>query len=302
MKGRAAIVIVLLGVLGAAGLRYWSSRSVEHAVLLDGGAQALAVDERTGRVFVVGGSVEPGKNTMEVSVLDAASGALLRTVQTPLRTSGARCCQPLNRGGRSRRRRVYVVSSGDDRLLLLDASSGEVRAVIRNAWVSALLPADPAGRMLAVMQGPSFGGVRVLDGRSGAILASFPCPDDSGLTFQNSGVAAYRPLRRLFVRSGAAGAGAGVCIIDPLDGRTLPRLRMGPNTWIIDSLAVDNAQHTYPRIARYDEHRAKQWGGDDAGCAHRAPVAQDAGRPIPVAPGDRLGTRLRPQQQRLPQS
>ena len=239
MKRRVAIVtVLLLAVLGAAGMRYWSSGVVERAVLLEGGAQALAVDERTGRVFVVGGPVEPGKNTMVISVLDATSGTLLRTIQTPLHAFGARCCQPLI-GVDGPASRVYVGSSGDDQLLLLDATSGEVRAIIRDGWVSALLPAGPSGGMLAVTRWRSFGGVRLLGGPGGAVLANFSCPDATGPSFQDSGVVSYRPLRRIFMRSQVPGAYAGVCIIDPLDGRTLPRARIGPSTVTIDSLVVD---------------------------------------------------------------
>ena len=239
MKRRVAIAIVLLlEVLCAAGIRYWSSGSVEGAVLLDGGAQALAVDERTGRVFVVGGSVEPGKNTMVVSVLDAASGALLRTVQTSLRASGARCCWPLiavdEPAGRA-----YLSSSGTDRLLLLDATSGAVRAITPDGWVSALLPAGPAGGMLTVTSWRSFDGILLLGGPGGATKASFRCPDSASMPFQDPGVAAYTPLQRLFARFRSDTAGTGLCIINHLDGSTLRRLRIGPSAATIDSLAVD---------------------------------------------------------------
>ena len=239
MKRRVAIAIVLLlALLGAAGMRYWSFGSVERAVLLDGGAQALGVDERTGRVFVVGGSVEPGKNTMVVSVLDATSGALLRTIQTPLYAFGARCCQPLiavdGPVGL-----VYVASSGDDRLLLLDATSGAVRAIIRDGWVSALLPAGPAGGMLTVTQSRTFAGVRLLGGPGGATKATFGCPDPASMPFQEPGAVAYTPLQRLFARFWSATAGTGLCIIDYRGRSTLGRVRVGPSTATIDFLALD---------------------------------------------------------------
>ena len=253
MKRRVVIAIVLLlAVLSAVGIRYWSFGSVERAVLLDGGAQALAVDERTGRVFVVGGSAEPSKNTMVVSVLDAASGALLRTVQTPLRTSGAGCCWPLiavdGPAGRA-----YLSSSGTDRLLLLDTSSGEVRAIIPDGWVSALLPAGPAGGMLTVTQWRSFDGIRLLGGPGGATKASFPCPDSASRPFQEPGAVTYTPLQRLFARFWSATAGTGICIIDSRDRSTLRRVRIGPSTATIESIAVDErTAHVFVESRDYE--------------------------------------------------
>ncbi len=140
-----------------------TSGAVLNTIVLGHYPIAAAVDERHGRVFFLNTDGEsslhsPGR-TDSVSVLDAASGALLHTT---LVGYGAGALAVDESSGH-----VFVTRSGDDVVNVLDAMSGRVLwsiAVAGSAWAVAV-----GGQALAV-GGDSPGVVRVLNTHTGAVL------------------------------------------------------------------------------------------------------------------------------------
>jgi YVTN family beta-propeller protein len=142
---------------------------------LGGGPSALAVDERTARVFVA------NSNDGTVSALDAHNGTLLRTI-----TIGD---QPTALAVDERRGRAYVVDADAGTLSLLDATGGTLLRTVRvdptpslayplpcalavdeardRVYLSTWGPLVPAHNELTLR---GMGTLYVLDARTGTVL------------------------------------------------------------------------------------------------------------------------------------
>ncbi len=175
----------------------------------------LAVDEATGRVFV--GRIDEDA----VSVLDATSGRLLRTIALPppLPSNaglGTQVACPLIDAARAR---VYVPDPAADAVTTLDARTG---AIVRTVRLAAR-PAGPildaaAGRVFVPYQ--SLSGYAVLDARSGRLVrASAP-----GRGLALAAAALDEGRQRAFV---ADDAGGTVATDDLRTGRTLRTVGVG---------------------------------------------------------------------------
>ncbi len=138
---------------------------------------AVAVDERTGHVFVTSNTIPaggPGGRTGQVDMLDARSGALLRTAQVGV--------LPYAIAADARSGRVFVANSGSDSVSVLDARSGRVLRTVAVGRDPAAITVDArAGRVVVANLNGSFplvpqqdllgpGSVSVLDARDGAVV------------------------------------------------------------------------------------------------------------------------------------
>jgi YVTN family beta-propeller protein len=131
---------------------------------------ALSVDEAAGRVFTLNSArIDPAvpyaaSASTSVSVLDARSGALLRTV-----VPGA---LPSALAVDERSGHVFVTNSGDDTVSVLDARSGVMlRRVGLDGVPQALAVDAPAQRVFVGTNGPP-GRLLVLDSWTGRRLHS----------------------------------------------------------------------------------------------------------------------------------
>ncbi len=144
-----------------------------RTILAGGNPQAVAVDARSGRVFVangLGSGVVPNTDG-SVNVLDATTGALRSTVPLDLPTYAVAVDE---RAGR-----VFVdVENDADRsnnVRVLDATTGRPRQSIDGAGGETLVTDPTAGRVLAVdsttfILTGSYVGLTVLDSRSGRVV------------------------------------------------------------------------------------------------------------------------------------
>ena len=248
MKRRRIVAVVLVALGVAVGtVRYEDGSPVEHMVSVPGYPEHMALDEQTGRLFVTLAPTSMGSLTESLGVLDSSNGTLLRTLQTPLRAAGEGCCDlPVTVDPETNR--VFVSSTGDPRLLMLDAHHGDVQAIVSNdsPIPDGLLLSRNHRRVMIVRTQAPFSGVRVLDASSGRVARSVACPGAGNIFTQlgigaGSGVVEYPPLERLFIGSNIYPlVGSGVCVIDPLRGRALPRVRIGSGDTLIDALALDD--------------------------------------------------------------
>jgi len=125
-------------------------------------ALAPVLDERTSRLFIV------NQQSSTLDVLDAASGALVRT--TPLPGHGLSASAPPvvdEKTGRV----FFAGASSPGVVAVLDAHDGSLlRAVPVAAYPQSLGVDAGAGRVLAASQGIGGPSLSVLDARSGAVL------------------------------------------------------------------------------------------------------------------------------------
>ncbi len=205
---------------------------------------AIAVDERTRRAFVV----DEGRDAVNghagargsVSVLDAATGAVLRTTAVGV---GANAVAVDEQAGR-----VFVVNTSDGSVSVLDAATGAVLrtttvgangqapiAVVADAWI---------GRVLVPTSDGMRGALVVLDSRTGAVMQTL---EGYGPRIR---VAVDARDGRAFIGDTVVRAGQGssaqISIVDPLRGVTRRTITLPaasdaasvfPDT--ISSLAVD---------------------------------------------------------------
>jgi len=211
--------------------RYAPRSPLLRTVPLGGDPSAIAVDIRHRRVFVVnqgnfttGNGVVSGRGS--VSVLDAATGRLLRTVSLGtnsylsggaalgIRTAGS----PVGIDGRTNR--LFVETSDGDnhidsyRVHMLDATTGAVLRIIRAA--GALVVDEALGRVY-------LGGGTILDARTGAIVDVFR---------GGSAFAVASSLGRLYVGD----YNGNVTILAATTGKTLSVIHVGDAVF---NLAVD---------------------------------------------------------------
>jgi len=185
-----------------------------------------AVAEQAGRVFVASAGTD-GQGT-DVSVLDAHSGTVLRTVRV-----GA---DPHSVAVDERRGRVLVGTYTG--IAILDAGTGGmVRSASLGSPVDAVAVNQRTGRVFVALASvgrvPMTGGagsVRVLDGGSGATLST------TALGYQPGMVAVDEQANRLFV----AGADDGtVSTLDMRTGRLLRNVVVHGVGLVTSALAVD---------------------------------------------------------------
>jgi DNA-binding beta-propeller fold protein YncE len=149
-----------------------------HTAAVGQGPTAMALDARTERLFVasagasaIGGSTSAGT----LSVLDARTGALLRTVITGIAPSAVAVDAQTSR--------VFVAnagsldgqgrSRGDGSVSMLDARTGAVLRTLPTVQSPSVLAVDArAGRLFVATRGDasSPGSLLILDARSGALL------------------------------------------------------------------------------------------------------------------------------------
>jgi YVTN family beta-propeller protein len=146
--------------------------TVLRTVALASGAQALAIDERHGHVFVANGGTDT------VSRLDARSGSILR-MTTVGRT-------PLALAVNERTGRLFIANNGDSSVSVLDTATGRVvRTVSVGAGPGAVAVDEGVNDVVVLMgQGAMFGldahrgSASVLDGRTGRLLRTVPVGSD----------------------------------------------------------------------------------------------------------------------------
>ena len=202
--------------------------------------QTVVVDEHTGHTFVAG-SRQRTATIEAVAVLDTRTGAVQRVIDTTLFGGGAGCCQlwelvDVAAGA------IAVGGQGGGAVYLLDAHTGAVLGTAGDSIGMALLPGDPAGRILNVVATRTYSGVRVLDGRSDTTVTSISCPATMGAGFQRwiASITLDMPLRRLFVLADNRAQGPGVCIFDLMHdhARFVPAVNK-PGFQVIDAWALD---------------------------------------------------------------
>src|SRR5207248_11777698 len=154
---------------------------------------ALAIDERSGRVFVVNEGPEHDGfpiGPSSISVLDAGTGTVLRTITVGYR---ARALAIDERQGH-----VFVANSGTDTVSMLDARSGSIlRTTTVGTAPLALAVNERTGRLFIANNGDN--SVSVLDTTTGRVE-----------------------------RTVSVGAGPGAVAVD--EGANDVVVRMGPGT------------------------------------------------------------------------
>jgi YVTN family beta-propeller protein len=161
--------------------------------------RAVAVDERTGHVFV---SVSGYRRVGWVSMLDARSGAVLRSVRVGW--------QPDALAVDARTDRVFVANLADGTLSVLDATSGRLlRAVAVGTNPTAVAVDEQTGH--AFVANNSDGTVSVLDARSGVALRTVVVSSPMSVVVDAG-------TRRVIVADGFSGS---VSVLDARSGAVL---------------------------------------------------------------------------------
>lgn len=243
---RGLALAALLAVVGVAAWAWLRSRAQApdialYMTALPGTPAALAVDGRTGRVFVTvtrgpgGGAVldEATGATLDgqaipasalavderagtvvasgpagVNLLDAANGRYLRTIPTGV-TSAAVTVDP--RAGHA-----FVVDPGSNTVFMLDTRSGAVVGARRMLMTPALVAVDATADQAFVTTDSPF--VDVLDARSGALVRT------AVLRASGGPLAVDGRSGRIFV---LASGGASVVMLDRQSGLVLRTIPVG---------------------------------------------------------------------------
>ncbi len=158
MKNRLLLSLAITIVLsGLAGLRQVSSRSFDRVVSLPGDPVAVAVDNATGRAFVINGA------DYTVGVLDTASGDLLRSVSVGRGALSILVAESAHR--------VFVPNSGDNTVSVLDGSSGLAVRTTALGFTPRLVAVDErSGRVYVTSAGGDV--LATLDARAGNLLGT----------------------------------------------------------------------------------------------------------------------------------
>ena len=191
----------------------------------DANAKGLAVDEQTGRVFVTSGSA--------VSVLDATSGSLLRTVRL-----GA---FPVDIAVDTTANRVFV-PTGFGTVSLLDARSGALLRTVHTGGAPDLPPAVAVDERTRRVFVAATNFVKVLDASTGALLRTV-----AGVAPGVASIAVDAATSRVFLANmtgpgrGSLSYVKGLSILDARDGTLLRSLglRQGYDNSDVGSLVVD---------------------------------------------------------------
>jgi hypothetical protein len=187
-------------------------------------AQDLAVDEQTGRVFVTSGSA--------VSVLDATSGSLLRTVRL-----GA---FPVDIAVDTTANRVFVPTGWT--VSMLDARSGALLRTMHTGGTPVGPPAVAVDERTRRVFVAATNYVQVLDASTGALVRTV-----GGVAPGDAYIALDAATGRVFLANitgpgrGSVSYVTGVSILDARDGTLLRSLgiRQGYDNSSVGSLVVD---------------------------------------------------------------
>ncbi len=213
------------------------TRSGRHVgtIRVNGNPSALAVDERTGRVFVYSdGDGFPGYTKL-VSTLDGASGRLLRAVAVAHDPHGP--TMPSQGAGHivvdDRSGRVFVSSAYAESVSMLDATSGRLLRTVGGTHPGPMA-VDAHTRRVFVLNGgggTSNGTVSILDSATGRVLGRTPV---GRLALPVTPVVDTR-TGRVFVANDGGGTGS-VSVLDVRSGALLRTVTVGPHPF---AMAVD---------------------------------------------------------------
>jgi DNA-binding beta-propeller fold protein YncE len=156
------------------------SGAIVHEVLVNKGAVAVGVDERTGRAFVTAQSTDTNgipRGPGLLSVLDSTSGRVLRTVAIDQ--------NPFQAVVDERHDHVFALSSSsqapyDGHLTMLDARTGAPLRTTGVGSIPTLLITDETLGQLLTMNlgdGAGLGSVSLVDARSGALMRTISLSD-----------------------------------------------------------------------------------------------------------------------------
>jgi len=246
MQHKMAHVLISIAIISAVGISAtptWAGGQPGHTppsvavtalrtVHVGATAEAMAVDMRTNRVFVVNGGAlaypdKPPVNS--VVTLDARSGALLHTTLLP--------GQPFYLDVDARLGRVFVTNPVRSAVDILDATTGAlIRATAVPSGPSVIAVDERTGRVFVLTDNT----MTVLDAASGRVLRGIPGFSGSSTSYNTLAIDA--PAGRLFIRhsppaaSCRATGGACIDVLDAATGAPLPPL---PVAEPADSVFVD---------------------------------------------------------------
>ncbi len=219
----AVVLVALVMVVGVAVARRPDAHPVPRTIALADSPSGLVIDARTGRAFVLGDGYGPFGYRGNVTMLDLASGASLRTVPVGRVPAEMLLDQRANR--------LLVTDPAASTVSMLDASSGRL---LHTAIVGAMqqgvqrIAVDTVTHRIFVStmtlkgQLPFGGRVRVLDARTGIIVNTVAAGGGALIVDDLTG--------RVLVE----GIGAGVSMLDARTGRVLRVIPLAAG-----SLAVD---------------------------------------------------------------
>ncbi len=221
------------------------TRSGRHVgtIHVNGNPSTMAVNERTGRVFVYSdGDGFPGYTKL-VSTLDGASGRLLRAVAVAHDPRGQ---HPSQGAGDivvdEQSGRVFVSSPYAESVSMLDATSGRLLRAVGGTHPGPIavdthpgpIAVDTHTRRVFVLNGgsgTSNGTVSILDSATGRVLGSTPV---GRLALPVTPVVDMR-TGRVFVANDGGGTGS-VSVLDARSGALLRTVTVGPHPF---AMAVD---------------------------------------------------------------
>ncbi len=205
---------------------------------VNGNPSAMAVDERTGRVFVYSdGDGFPGYTKL-VSTLDGASGRLLRAVVVAHDPRGPN--MPSQGAGDivvdEQSGHVFVSSAYADSVSMLDGTSGRLLRTVGGTRPGPMA-VDTHTRRVFVLNGGNNGGgtpngaVTILDSATGRVVGNTPV----GRMSAGTPVTPVVDTRtgRVFVANNASGT---VSVLDARGGALLRTVTVGPHPFV---MAVD---------------------------------------------------------------
>jgi len=202
---------------------------------VNGNPSTMAVDERTGRVFVYSdGDSFPGYTKL-VSTLNGMSGRLLRTVVVAHDPRGR---NPSQGAGNivvdEQSGRVFVSSAYADSVSMLDATSGRLLRTVGGTQPGPMA-VDTHTRRVFVLNGGGGGtpngAVTILDSATGRVVGNTPVGRMSAGTPVTPVVDTR--TRRVFVANNGSGT---VSVLDAHGGALLRTVTVGPHPFV---MAVD---------------------------------------------------------------
>lgn len=215
-----------------------ATRTVPFSIVtvrVGGSPQAVTVDERTQRVFVIGqglprGYAPVGFATGNVTMLDALTGAILQVTPLP--------GQPYDVALDQRLGRLYVTEAVTNTVAILSATTGALLRSVRVNPGATRLAVDERTQRLFVLTAET---LDVLDARTGRRLRMIPGFTEGGIVYQP--FALDPPRHRLYSANialgshGCTNANVGcVGVIDTTTGTSLPSLLAAQPA---DGLATD---------------------------------------------------------------
>jgi len=225
---------------GGATITVLDTRSGRHVgtIHVNGNPSAMAVNERTGRVFVYSdGDGFPGYTKL-ASTLDGTSGRLLRAVVVAHDPHGQH--MPSQGAGHivvdEQSGHVFVSSAYADSVSMLDATSGRLLRTVGGTRPGPMA-VDTHTRRVFVLNGGNNGGgtsngaVTILDSATGRVVGNTPV---GRLALPVTPVVDTR-TGRVFVANDGGGTGS-VSVLDARSGALLRTVTVGPHPFV---MAVD---------------------------------------------------------------